>query len=37
MFYHMNIFECAPQASTELTVERLRSSSTVAHKYFIYL
>ena len=28
------MFKCALQTSTELTVERLRSSATAAHKYF---
>ena len=32
-FYHVNMFKCALQASTELTVERLRLSVTAAHKY----
>ena len=27
----MNIFKCAFQASTELVVERLRTSATAAH------
>ena len=35
-FYHVTMFKCTLQAITELTVGRLRSSTTVAHKYFIY-
>ena len=35
-FYHVNMFKCALQASTELRVERLRSFATAAHKYLIY-
>ena len=34
--YHVNMFKCALQESTELTVERRRSFATAAHKYFIY-
>ena len=29
----MNMFKCTLQASTELIVERLRSSATAANKY----
>ena len=32
----MNMFKYALQASTVLTVERLRSSATAALRYFIY-
>ena len=31
------MFKCALQASTELTVERLRLSNTVAHNCFIII
>ena len=33
----MNMFQCALQASTALTVERLRSSATAARKYILYI
>ena len=31
------MFKCALQTSTELTIERLRSFATAAHKYFYIL
>ena len=35
-FNHVNMFKCTLQESTELKVERIRSSATAANKYFIY-
>ena len=34
--YHVNMFKYVLQPTTELIVERLRSSAAAAHKYFIY-
>mgnify|MGYP001792830754 CR=1 FL=1 len=31
------MFKCALKASTELTIEGLKSSATAAHKYYIYM